>query len=157
MLFSHPATYTVAPYDTIDVRGNGHDARDLLGTPRFDWDPGQQLPWPIRLPGSLTAVGQALTVSYRFEHLRQPKNHFRMCAGNFYVVITATDTPFCDDYLQLRWPLGPQCGPNMISDKNINAKLLTSAASGDRHRSGGNGGVYLCPLYRTGFTCSRRL
>jgi len=54
----------------------------------------------------LTAVGASVTAVISSTP-PPPKNHYRLPAGNLYVVITATDTPFCDEYLQSGGPLGP--------------------------------------------------
>ena len=62
-----------------------------------------------------------------------------LSAGNFYVVLTATDTPFCDDTTNTVTIASPPADLNLTATKNINANCNIGAQV-TVLATGGNGG-----------------
>ncbi|MCM4174329.1 hypothetical protein DHD32_22985, partial [Arenibacter sp. TNZ] len=133
------APYTVAPYDTIDVVATAmtpvtcygdSDGRLQIQVNNYLGDYDYQV---------FDSSGASVTAVIGSNTSANPRTILGLPAGNFYVVITATDTPFCDDTSNTVTIGSPAADLNMIVTKNINANCNIGAQV-TITASGGNGG-----------------
>ena len=134
------APYTVAPYDTDRSGGHGHYPGDLLWGLRWcNCRSRSTITWAIMITRYLTAVEPSITAVISSDTSTNPRTISGLPAGNFYVVLTATDTPFCDDTTNTVTIASPAADLNLTVTKNINANCNIGAQV-TVTASGGNGG-----------------
>jgi len=120
------APYTVAPFNTIKVTASATQAVSCFG--------GNDGAMEINLSG--------YTGNYSYEVFRSNNTSTgitntgvapgiltipNMSAGNYYVEITATDTPFCDTVSNTVTIASPAATLNLVATKNINANCTIGA------------------------------
>ncbi|PXX27855.1 SprB repeat-containing protein, partial [Arenibacter sp. ARW7G5Y1] len=133
------APYNIAPYDIIEVvatavtpvtcygDSNGElqiQVNNYLG----DYD------YQVFESGGTNVTGIIGT-----DTSTNPRTISGLPAGNFYVVLTATDTPFCDDTTNTVTIASPAADLDLTLTKNINANCNIGAQV-TVNATGGNGG-----------------
>ncbi|MCM4172497.1 hypothetical protein DHD32_13480 [Arenibacter sp. TNZ] len=133
------APYTVAPYDTIDVVATAMtpvtcygdtDGRLQIQVNNYLGDYDYQV---------FDSSGASVTAVINSDTSTNPRTISGLPAGNLYVVLTATDTPFCDDTTNTVTIASPAADLNLTVTKNINANCNIGAQV-TVTASGGNGG-----------------
>ncbi|MCK0193027.1 SprB repeat-containing protein, partial [Arenibacter sp. F20364] len=133
------APYTVAPYDLIEVVATALTPVTCYG----DSDGELQIQVNNYLGNYdyqvFDSSGASVTAVISSDTSANPRTISGLPAGNFYVVLTATDTPFCDDTSNTVTIVSPAADLNLVETNNINANCNIGAQV-TVTASGGNGG-----------------
>ncbi|SHE51532.1 gliding motility-associated C-terminal domain-containing protein [Arenibacter palladensis] len=133
------APYNVAPYDLIEVVATAVTPVTCFG----DTDGELEIQVNNYLGNYdyqvFNSSGTNVTAVISTDTSSNPRTISGLPAGNFYVVITATDTPFCDDTTNTVTIVSPAADLDLTVTKNINANCNIGAQV-TVSASGGNGG-----------------
>ncbi|MEG3656145.1 T9SS type B sorting domain-containing protein [Arenibacter palladensis] len=133
------APYNVAPYDLIEVVATAVTPVTCYG----DSDGELQIQVNNYLGNYdyqvFNSSGTNVTAVISTDTSSNPRTISGLPAGNFYVVITATDTPFCDDTTNTVTIVSPTADLDLTVTNNINANCNIGAQV-TVSASGGNGG-----------------
>ncbi len=133
------APYTVAPYDLIEVVATALTPVTCYG----DSDGELQIQVNNYLGNYdyqvFDSSGASVTAVISSDTSANPRIISGLPAGNFYVVLTATDTPFCDDTSNTVTIVSPAADLDLTVTNNINANCNIGAQV-TVTASGGNGG-----------------
>ena len=133
------APYTVAPYDLIEVVATALTPVTCYG----DSDGELQIQVNNYLGNYdyqvFDSSGASVTAVISSDTSVNPRTISGLPAGNFYVVLTATTTPFCDDTSNTVTIVSPAADLDLTVTNNINANCNIGAQV-TVTASGGNGG-----------------
>ncbi|GBF18546.1 hypothetical protein C21_00704 [Arenibacter sp. NBRC 103722] len=133
------APYTVAPYDLIEVVATALTPVTCYG----DSDGELQIQVNNYLGNYdyqvFDSSGASVTAVISSDTSTNPRTISGLPAGNFYVVLTATSTPFCDDTSNTVTIVSPAADLDLTVTNNINANCNIGAQV-TVTASGGNGG-----------------
>ncbi|TQO38932.1 gliding motility-associated-like protein [Arenibacter algicola] len=133
------APYTVAPYDLIEVVATAITPVTCYG----DSDGELQIQVNNYLGNYdyqvFDSSGASVTAVISSDTSANPRTISGLPAGNFYVVLTATTTPFCDDTSNTVTIVSPAADLDLTVTNNINANCNIGAQV-TVSASGGNGG-----------------
>ncbi|MCK0137418.1 hypothetical protein MWU82_23960, partial [Arenibacter sp. S6351L] len=133
------APYNVAPYDLIEVVATAINPVTCFG----DTDGELEIQVNNYLGNYdyqvFNSSGTNVTAVISSDTSFNPRTISGLPAGNFYVVITATDTPFCDDTTNTITIGSPNAILNLVETNNINANCNIGAQV-TVQATGGNGG-----------------
>jgi len=133
------APYTVAPYDLIEVVATAITPVTCYG----DSDGELQIQVNNYLGNYdyqvFDSSGASVTAVISSDTSANPRTISGLPAGNFYVVLTATTTPFCDDTSNTVTIVSPAADLDLTVTNNINANCNIGAQV-TVTASGGNGG-----------------
>ena len=133
------APYTVAPYDLIEVVATALTPVTCYG----DSDGELQIQVNNYLGNYdyqvFDSSGASVTAVISSDTSANPRSISGLPAGNFYVVLTATSTPFCDDTSNTVTIVSPAADLDLTVTNNINANCNIGAQV-TVTASGGNGG-----------------
>ncbi|WP_069859212.1 T9SS type B sorting domain-containing protein [Arenibacter sp. NBRC 103722] len=133
------APYTVAPYDLIEVVATAITPVTCYG----DSDGALQIQVNNYLGNYdyqvFDSSGASVTAVISSDTSANPRTISGLPAGNFYVVLTATNTPFCDDTSNTVTIVSPAADLDLTVTNNINANCNIGAQV-TVTASGGNGG-----------------
>ena len=133
------APYTVAPYDLIEVVATALTLVTCYG----DSDGALQIQVNNYLGNYdyqvFDSSGASVTAVISSDTSANPRTISGLPAGNFYVVLTATSTPFCDDTSNTVTIVSPAADLDLTVTNNINANCNIGAQV-TVSASGGNGG-----------------
>lgn len=133
------APYSIAPYDLIEVVATAITPVTCYG----DSDGELRIQVNNYLGHYDYQVfdnnGNNVTGVISTDTSSNPRTVSGLPAGNFYVVLTATDTPFCDDASNMVTIISPATDLDLMETNNINANCNIGAQV-TVSASGGNGG-----------------